>query len=83
MSLETMLSNNTSMEVICQYQTLEPGFIDDHDEFVDWYIVCQYQILLPEWLMRKHVDKLNWGRYHSINHYHMSLSWNLRTGLTC
>lgn len=59
---------------VCRYATLTPSFIEELskrcDEFeLDWYELCEHQNL-PEWLMRKYVDKLNWGQvssYQSIS----------------
>lgn len=48
-------------EVISRYQCLTPDFIDEFAHILDWYYLCENHDL-PEWLMEKHVNKLNWGQ---------------------
>jgi hypothetical protein len=50
---------------ISKFQKLTPEFIDmcikKYPEKLDWYYLCEFQDL-PEDLMRKNIDKLNWGQ---------------------
>ena len=50
--------------VRCKYMELGAEFIDANAEdpsVIDWHVVCEYQ-RLPEWLMRKHSGRLDWGQ---------------------
>lgn len=49
------------VEAVSQCQRLTPEFIDQHAALLDWWLVCEHQYL-PEWLLRKHVGRLNWGQ---------------------
>ena len=40
---------------------LSPEIIDEFAEQLDWYHLCEHQVL-PEWLMNKYIEKLNWGQ---------------------
>lgn len=61
LDLDTMLKLKVKAEYIYKYAQLSAKYIDEHAYEVDWYLVCEHQSL-PEWLMRKHVEKLCWGQ---------------------
>jgi len=50
---------------ISTFQKLTPEFIEfcieNYPEKLDWYYLCEFQDL-PEDLMRRNIDKLNWGQ---------------------
>ena len=43
------------------YQRLDVDLIDKYADVFDWFEVCEHQEL-PEWLLRKHLHRLNWGQ---------------------
>lgn len=43
------------------YTKLTPEFINEHADKLDWYNLCEHQTL-PEWLLNKYKDRLNWGQ---------------------
>ena len=48
-------------EILSKYVKLDAEYIDEHANELDWYELCEHQIL-PEDTLRKHKDKLNWGQ---------------------
>jgi len=57
--------NDLDSITISKFQKLTPEFIDmcaeKYPEKLDWYYLCEFQEL-PEWLMRKNINMLNWGQ---------------------
>jgi hypothetical protein len=47
--------------VLSRSKGLPAKYIDKNAYRVNWTEVCEHQVL-PEWLMRKHVDKLDWEK---------------------
>ena len=43
------------------YTKLTPEFIEEYADKLDWYNLCEHQVL-PEWLLNKYKDRLNWGQ---------------------
>lgn len=43
------------------YQRLDADLIDKYADVFDWFEVCEHQEL-PEWILRKHLHRLNWGQ---------------------
>lgn len=77
-TIKKVLGNWTGVnEYISTYPRLSPEFIDKNANGLDWYFVCEYQIL-PEWLMEKHLDKLNWGQvsqYQKMSDAFLAAHW--------
>jgi hypothetical protein len=48
-------------EAVSRHVRLSPGFVDRNADLLDWYTLCEFQVL-PDWLLRKHIDRLNWGQ---------------------
>jgi hypothetical protein len=61
--LDLCLLSKTQPCIACRYQKLSPEFIDANADspIIDWFTICEYQEL-PEWLIRKHADKVYWGQ---------------------
>lgn len=47
--------------ILCKYIKFTSDFIDENAQELDWHTMCEHQPF-PEWLMRKHIDKLDWGQ---------------------
>lgn len=47
--------------VLSKSKGLPAKYIDKNAFRVNWSEICEYQVL-PEWLMRKHIDKLDWEK---------------------
>ncbi len=61
-TLKQILGNwDTEYGSISIYKRLPPEFIDEFADKLDWYNLCEHQVL-PEWLLNKHKIKLNWGQ---------------------
>jgi hypothetical protein len=61
-TLKKILGNwNTEYGSLSIYTRLTPEFIDEYADKLDWFNLCEHQVL-PEWLLNKHKDKLNWGQ---------------------
>jgi hypothetical protein len=61
-TLKKILGNwNTEHGSLSIYTRLTPEFIDEYADKLDWYNLCEHQVL-PEWLLNKHKDKINWGQ---------------------
>lgn len=57
--------NELDAATISKFQKLTPEFIEmcteKYPDKLDWYYLCEFQEL-PEWLMRKNINMLNWGQ---------------------
>jgi len=60
-TIKQVLGNRKDFGFISKYTMLTPEYIDEYADTLDWYNLCEFQVL-PEWLMTRHKRKLNWGQ---------------------
>jgi hypothetical protein len=63
--LDSTFYDKLSPQLLSKFQKLTPEYIDLNASTLDWFSLCEYQEL-PEWLMKKHQDKLYWGQISSF-----------------